>query len=527
MVYNSFVYLLLFLPAAVLIYHALPSPVRFYVIPAASILFLSCFGPAGIFFVLAEAAVLYLCALYFGQKDAERKQACEGLDRKAKKAVRAQYDRKKARVLKLGLFILFGILFATKYLDFFAGIPRGILHAAGIQRAFAAPELPLPLGVSFYTLSGAGYLIDVYMGDIKPEKNYGKVLAFLCFFPTITEGPICRFGPLSETLFASRRITWEEFCFGLQRILFGLFQKVVLADQLGNLIREIFGHYRSYNGAAIAAGILMYTVQIYMDFCGCIHIAAGSAELFGIRLPENFRQPFFAQNVDEFWRRWHITLGAWLKDYVFYPVSLSRPLMELSKKLQGKIDPYYAALIPTSVSLFAVWFGNGLWHGAQGKYIFYGLYYYIIMITGKLLTPLFRKFMPDEKSAGRGVKLFRILRTWLFVAVGMTIFRADTLRDAAGMLSGLFAHHAETAGFSAAMNAAGITRIQLLLVFCGVLLMFVIGYYKEQGTDLRQLIAARPLAVRYAVYLCLLMAVIVLGAYGTGFGANDFLYAKF
>ena len=171
MVYNSFVYLLLFLPAAVLLYHVIPSPVRFYVIPAASILFLSCFGPAGIFFVFAEGMVLYLCTLYIGKKDAERKKACEGLDRKAKKAVRAQYDRKKARVLKLGLILLFGILFATKYLGFFTGILNGILHAAGIQTIFTAPALPLPLGVSFYTLSGAGYLIDVYMGDSRPEKN--------------------------------------------------------------------------------------------------------------------------------------------------------------------------------------------------------------------------------------------------------------------------------------------------------------------------------------------------------------------
>ena len=527
MVYNSFVYLLLFLPAAVLLYHVIPSPVRFYVIPAASILFLSCFGPAGIFFVFAEGVVLYLCTLYIGKKDAERKKACEGLDRKAKKAVRAQYDRKKARVLKLGLILLFGILFATKYLGFFTGILNGILHAAGLQTTLTAPDLPLPLGVSFYTLSGAGYLIDVYMGDSKPEKNFVKVFAFLCFFPTITEGPICRFGQLSETLFAARRISYEEFCFAVQRILFGLFQKVVLADQLGNLIREIFGNYGKYNGAAVAGGIILYTVQIYMDFCGCIHIAAGSAELFGIRLPENFRQPFFSQNVDEFWRRWHITLGAWLRDYVFYPVSLSRPLMELSKKLQGRIDPYYAALIPTSLSLFAVWFSNGLWHGAQGKYIFYGLYYYLIMITGKLLTPFFRKFMPDEKDAGRGVRLFRILRTWLFVAIGMTIFRADTLRDAAAMLSGIFSRGAGLAGFGEAMSAVGITRIQLLMVCCGILLMFVIGYYKERGTDIRRVIAARPLAVRYAVYLGLLAAVIVLGAYGTGFGANDFLYAKF
>ena len=264
-----------------------------------------------------------------------------------------------------------------------------------------------------------------------------------------------------------------------------------------------------------------------MDFCGCIHIAAGSAELFGVRLPENFRQPFFSQNVDEFWRRWHITLGAWLRDFVYYPVSLSRPLMELSKKLQKKADPYYAALIPTILSLFAVWFSNGLWHGAQGKYIFYGLYYYLIMITGKLLAPLLGKITGEGRADGRGWKVFRILRTWVFVAVGMTIFRADTLKDAAAMLLRLPVNGAGAPGFGSAMSAAGITMIQLGMVAAGTAAVFAIGILKERGVDIRKALAARPLPVRYAVFLMLFLAVVVLGAYGTGFGANDFLYAKF
>ena len=174
--------------------------------------------------------------------------------------------------------------------------------------------------------------------------------------------------------------------------MWGLFQKVLLSDRVNMYVRAIFANHEKYSGFPVIMAILLYTFQLYMDFAGCINIARGSAQLFGITLEENFKRPFFATSVNEFWRRWHITLGAWFKDYIFYPISLGTHFQKFSQNCRKHMNRYYAATIPGIFALFAVWFGNGIWHGAEWKYIIYGLYYYVIMVLGMLLEPAFVSF---------------------------------------------------------------------------------------------------------------------------------------
>ena len=201
------------------------------------------------------------------------------------------------------------------------------------------------------------------------------------------EGPICRYGETAQQLWAGNPITYHNLTFGVQRMLYGFFKKLVIADRLNLLVVTVFDGYMDYDGGVIALGMVCYTCQLYMDFSGVMDIVIGCAEIFSVTLPENFRQPFFSRSVSEFWRRWHITLGTWFRDYVFYPLSLSEPLKRLTKSARKKWGNHFGPLCASAVALFCVWFCNGLWHGAAWCFLFFGF----IILLGFSLSRLWNR----------------------------------------------------------------------------------------------------------------------------------------
>ncbi|MCI2057927.1 MAG: MBOAT family protein [Oscillibacter sp.] len=528
MQYNSWLYLLAFLGVTVLCYYLAPLRLRWTVLLGASAVFywISC---GWLLCVLPLTALgVYLLALRMERVKESGRAAAAALPREERRLLRERTQRQTGRLLALTAAGAFGVLFFTKYFNFAAVNLNALLAALRVPARIPGLHLLMPLGISFYTLSAVSYAADVAHGVCPAQRNYGKLLAFLLFFPVITEGPVSRYGQLAPQISRGNRFDCRTFAFGVQLILWGLFQKVVLADRLDRYVGNIFDHYRSYSGIVTALTAVLYTFQIYMDFSGCVDIARGSAELFGIHLAENFRRPFFANSVNDFWRRWHITLGAWLRDYIFYPLSMSRGFQRLSRWSRKYLGAYYAAAVPALFALLAVWLGNGIWHGAAWKYIVYGLYYYAITALGMLLEPVFLRLLPalGLSREQRGYRIFQILRTFVLVNVGMVIFRADSLPAAAFMLRSVFRPY-RGGSLAGVLAAQGLPLGQAAIAAAGAAVVFAVSLLRERGVCLREAVARRPIPVRWAVYFAALLAVLIAGAYGPGFGSVDFIYAQF
>lgn len=529
MQYNSWLYAIVFLGVSVLLYYAIPKKYRWLVLFAASTAFYLISCRQLILVLIAGAAVVYFGAILIENKKCRYKASKGELPKEDRKLAKARLKRQNGRILAVVCIIMFGVLFFTKYYNFAAGNINSLVEKLNGSFSISRLHLLMPLGISFYTLSAVSYIADVSRGTCSAQRSFPKLLLFLFFFPVITEGPISRYSQLGEQVAEGHDFDYRRFCFGAQLMLWGLFKKVVLADRLDGFVGNIFGDSSVLGGWAVLLGIIFYTFQIYMDFSGCVDIARGSAELFGITLEENFKRPFFAVSVNDFWRRWHITLGAWLRDYIFYPLSLSRPFQSLSKSSRKFMNNYYSATVPALIALLAVWFGNGIWHGAAWKYVCYGLYYYVIIALGMLLEPAFAaslgKLGIDRK--GRGFHLFQIFRTFILVNIGMMIFRADNMKIAFSMFASLFKPFSSSQSFFGFLSSHGLPPEHALIIVIGAVIVFVVGFFQEKGIHIREWIAKKPLPVRWSVYIAAAAAVVVLGAYGPGFGAVDFIYAQF
>lgn len=530
MQYNSWLYLFPFLGGSVLLYYLIPVKHRWKILLFSSILFYLISARYLIFFVAFSTFTVYAAALHIEGKKRAFKEIRSGLEKSERKKYKKGMESEIRRVVLIAAFLNFAVLIFFKYFNFIGENLNQLFLFTG--NAINIPRLKLfvPLGISFYTLSAVSYVTDVGRGMCTAEKSYFRLLLFLLFFPVITEGPIERYGVLGVQLRGEHSFDYKSFCFGCQLIIWGLFQKVVLSDRVNLLVSNVFSHHQKYSGLPVITGLLLYTFQLYMDFSGCIDIARGSAELFGIHLTKNFKRPFCAASVNEFWRRWHITLGAWLKDYIFYPVSLSKPFQRLSKACRKRLPGYYAATFPAIFALFAVWLTNGVWHGAEWKYIFYGLYYYIIMVSGMLLEPLFATLCSrlSLHRESRGFHLFQQIRTFIFVNIGMLIFRAKDLPTAFAMLRSVFIPYRFKTGYFQWLWVRGnLRKYELLLIVGSILFLYIYGRYKEKGGQLREAIAKKALPIRWSVYLVAILTVVMAGAYGPGFGIVDFIYARF
>ena len=274
---------------------------------------------------------------------------------------------------------------------------------------------------------------------------------------------------------------------------------------------------------------MLYTIQLYCDFSGTIDVAIGIGRIFDVHLPENFRQPFFSRTASEFWQRWHITLGAWFKDYVYYPVSLSAPCKQLTSAARKRFGIHYGPLLASSVALFCVWFGNGLWHGSGSQYIFFGMYYFVLIMLGGLIEPVAvgaaERFGIDRNSLP--YRLFQTARTLAIVFVGELIFRANGLGAGLEMLSSI-AHNFTLGAFSRwDPYHMHLDIHDRNIVIAMLVVVFVIGYLKEHGLDVSAKIDSQSTLVRWVVLIVLILAIVIFGAYGYDYTPVDPMYAQF
>lgn len=430
--------------------------------------------------------------------------------------------KNKAVIVTTVLFNIAALAF-LKYYNFFGSSFCSLLALCGADVSFRALKLVLPMGISFYTLSAIGYLTDVHRKKYEYERNFFKVLLFLSFFGTVMEGPICRYDQTGPELIQGHKADYKGIMHGVQRVMWGFFKKLIIADRAYILVNTVASNASQYSGAACLLFMLLYTVQLYADFSGFMDITIGAAELFGIKLPENFRQPFFAKSAQEFWQRWHITLGTWLKEYVFYSVALSPAMTKMSKKLKKKRKNHFTKILPTGIALLCVWLANGIWHGPQWNYIVYGLYYFVIIFGGMLCEPLFDKMYAKTKVDKNHValKVLRHIRTLLIIFVGETIFGANSMGDALHILGYLFVpYHGSVA-------ALGLDWYEYIVLVLGIIAVFAVDMVKEKKICLRERIDTLVLPVRWLIYVSCFAVIVMFGAYGSAYTSVPFMYGNF
>ncbi len=376
---------------------------------------------------------------------------------------------------------------------------------------FPALNILMPMGISFYTLQVIAYCVDVYKGKVEAQDHFLKYLLFVSFFPQILQGPIPRYGQLKEQLFEGHTFDYRTVKFGFQLILWGLFLKMVIADRAAIFVNTVFANYHVYEGTMLAVAGVLYSIQLYTDFLGCVCIAMGAAQAYGIQLQTNFDRPYRAVSIKDFWRRWHISLSSWLRDYVYIPLGGNR---------KGKLRRY--------VNLMATFLVSGIWHGSGMQYLFWGLMQGGYQVAGEILMPARNKVKNILKIREESVMYLFWQRfcTFVLITLSWIIFRAESLRVGLSMIKRIVTEFTPWIFFDGSLYTCGIEQKSFLaLLLCIVIAMFV--EHLQEKSKVRERLEQQHMVVRWGIYLGAIAIVIVLGVYGPGYDATQFLYGQF
>lgn len=396
------------------------------------------------------------------------------------------------------------------------GFNFGLLAICKVRFTFR--NILLPMGISFYMFQSVGYVLDVYRGSIKAERNPFRLALFAAYFPQLVQGPISKYQKLAPQLFASHQWDGKQVSFGLQRMLWGYFKKLVIADRIAAAVSTLRGP--EHTGLSFLLLTCFYAIQIYGDFTGGIDIALGLSEALGISLPENFIRPFFSKNIAQYWRRWHITLGEWMKEYVFYPVSVSVPIRRLSKPARKKW-PGFGKRLPVYAASAVTWLCTGIWHGLTPNFLLWGMMNCTVIVLSEELKPLYEKFHSRfHWKENRWYGGFEMARMFLL----MNLIRiVDLFPDV-----GEYFRRIETVftAFSVPLMELGLTGLDYAILIGGCALMLAVSLTQEKRGSIRELLWQRT-GLRYALTAALLLAVLLMGSYGIGYDAGNFIYNQF
>lgn len=529
---------IVFLLALLVIYFCIPKRMQWICLLVASYIFYAWAGPVYLAYLLFATLCTFLVGRWLQNlNDRHAREARELQDGThprgggSKKELKALYTKKKRRALALGLVANFAVLAVVKYADFAIGNLNALFSLVGVDASIGFLNIALPLGISFYTFQSSGYLIDLYRGKIQADRNVFRYALFVSYFPQIIQGPIGRYHELAHQLFEPHSFDYTRIKFGAQRMLWGFFKKMVIADRIVVVVNEVFNNYaeQGYGGIIIFLAVLLYSIQIYADFSAGMDIVCGVSQMLGIELAENFRRPFMAKSVAEFWQRWHITMGAWMRDYLFYPLALSKPFNNMSKKLRKRGGQYAAKVIPTCLASFIVFVLIGVWHGASWKYVVYGLYQAVFVSTATLFEPFYAKcraffhIKPERFS----FRCFQTLRTIFLITIGRYLSRAVSFMTAARMFKATVTVWNPWVLFDGTLYELGLDMKNFQFMILMIALLFLVGFLQEKGYHLRETIARQGIVFRWAIYLAAIFGIIIFGMYGPGFEAANFIYQGF
>ena len=473
-------------------------------------------GTVTVLYLLFTTAVTYCAGVILGILNDRVAQT-------PKDATEALKNLKSVKKLVSALAIVmgFGVLFMLRYWNF------ALEMLTGSDRF--SLNLLVPLGVSFYTFQSVGYVIDIYRAKHAPERNPAKFALFVSFFPQIIQGPIGRFNQLAPQLSGGADLDFDNIKHGIQLAMWGFFKKLVIADRASVVVNTIFADSGAYNGSVVAFSVFLYSIQLYCDFSGGIDITRGVAKMFGIELAENFRRPIFATSLADFWRRWHITLGAWMKDYLFYSMALSKPIIRIGKFTRSKIGGTLGKIIPTSICTFAVYFVIGIWHGGNFRFIAFGFWNGAIITTSLLLANTFEKIKTRLRINGGNPfwLVIMILRTSFIVFLGRFLTRAPGFMTAMSMLRQTFTDFSIGTFFDGTLLTLGLTRFDMWVVLIGMLLVAVLEFYQERGGKIRKTLEERGFFTQWAAIAIPLCLILFLGVFHGDYMGSQFIYGQF
>ncbi len=521
---------LLLIAVLVVGYFLIPKRFQWYLLLAVSMVFYCMSGVRQVVYILITATSTYLAAAYI-QKAADRQKAYfkehKELSKEEKSAYKQKNQKKRRTVLVLMLVLNFGLLCFFKYIHFFVAQVNAVVTAFGGGRLADPFHLLVPLGISFYTFQATGYVLDVYWNKCKAEQNYLKVLLFTSFFPQITQGPISNFKQLSGELFCEHSFLYRNFSWGCQRLLWGFFKKMVIANILAAYVQNVFANYNAYAGITVLIGAFMYSAQIYADFSGYMDIMCGLCEILGIRLTENFDRPYFSKSIAEYWRRWHISLGAWFKNYIYYPVAMAKWNQRLGKAAKERLGKAFGNYLPASVALVLVWLTTGMWHGASWGYIAWGGVNGLFIIFSLWMEHVYDAWKAKlriNESAWLW-RAFQTLRTFVLVTFIKVLPEVGTLSDGWGLWKRIFTNHTLPRSFRGLLPFVSDQRAFFAMLF-GVGLLLATSLLQRRQPVRGWLEKHIPYLVRIVIFALLFFATVFFGIPASG-NAGGFMYAQF
>lgn len=496
MLFNSIEFLLFF-PAVVLTYYLIPGKLRIYWLLVASYVFYMGYNPQYALLLLFSTFVTFASGLLIAR---------------AKRRASEERRRKAGKIwVILCLTINLSILFFFKYFDFAVENLNALFGAFGVRQIHPSFDVLLPVGISFYIFQALSYTLDVYRGDVKVEHNFFRYAAFVSFFPQLVAGPIERSSNLLRQFEKPKAFSFQNVRDGLMMMIWGFFQKIVIADRAAIFVNQVFNYPAYYGGVEVLVAMVLFAVQIYCDFAGYSNIAVGAAQVMGFDLMRNFKRPYFSASVAEFWRRWHISLSSWFRDYLYIPLGGNR---------RGTARKY--------VNLMIVFLVSGLWHGSAWTFIIWGGLNGLYQVIGAATKPLRQRVMKrlHMRTETFSHRLLQILITFFLIDVSWIFFRANSISDAFLLLRNLFVFNPWVLVDGSLLNM-GLSGTEWLVLIAAILVLFAVGLMQEKGISLRQSLNRQEMWLRFSMVAGAILAVLIFGVYGPDFDASAFIYFQF
>lgn len=495
MLFNSIKYLIFF-PIVAIAYFLLPQRIRWLWLLIASYIFYMAWNPKYAILLGSTTLVTYLSGIFIDS------------------AKRLEDKNKAKSIQKLiiagSLIFNFGILFVFKYYNFFADTLTKALSFLNLSVTISRLDYLLPVGISFYTFQAVSYVIDLYRGDVKVQKHFGKYALFVAFFPTLLSGPIQKSKDFIDQFNENHQFDYDRIKAGLYIIFWGLFKKMMVADRVAILVNEVYNNPGNHRGFEILIATVLYGFQIYCDFSSYSDIAKGSAEILGFKLANNFHQPYFSKSIKEFWRNWHISLSSWFRDYLYFPLGGNR---------NGKLRTY--------INLMIVFLISGLWHGSAFTFLIWGGLHGLYQIIGNLtIKP--KKLLADKlhiKTEVFSYRLFKVLTTFILVDFAWLFFRANSFTSALLLIRNSF-YFNPWIFTDGSIYKLGLDAKDLSVAFISICIVLMVDLLQRRK-DVRLVLFNQNLIFRWALYIISILVLLIFGVYGPAYSQQQFIYMQF
>ena len=522
------VYFFIFIAIMIGIYYAVPLKLRWVWLLVCSLFYYISYDYKLSIWLLGVAGCIYIAGLILQSCNDRYAAILDKADVSNKKYIKKKAKSVKGNITAVFVVLLVGIWVWFKFGARLINIYEDILG----NDEYVATVIAAPLGLSFFILIAISYVIDIKRGKIKAQKNPLKLLLWLGYFPQIIQGPIVKYKDTSEQLYKGNHFDEKNFVFGIELMLYGYFKKLMIANYANVIVTTIFSS--RHLGLEYVFGIIMYAMQIYCDFSGGIDIVSGISQMMGIILPVNFKRPYFSQNIEEYWRRWHVTLNIWFRDYIFTPLSISAWANKTAKRTRKIFGTKLGNMIPTYIAMIIVWCANGVWHGAGINYFLYGFYNGLLITLGMQFGEKCAMFADRVLKINRNTaswKFFRMCRTFTLICIGRVLFKADTVKGVLEIYKNTFSTFNPWIFFDDTLFSYGLSSKQFHVMAVSIMVLLVVSILQEifqnQGSSLRVKISEQNLLFRYGLFMLALFIVLIFGMYGADYSAGDFIYMKY